>query len=297
MPEEPDNSFFIGDEAIDLSKFKKRSKKTVLEEEKTNLPSGGEYKVQTYPGMGTVADRRRKIMNPAQRLVKLRDIPDDDIVKVLGHRLAGSLYNTIHPPLDELIEDYDPIKHIVKPSPGARAGDRIRFVQFTDSFYRPPIAPWLRARFYFNRFRGVDTVVLSSREILEMRERDLEAATKVLIETEVFDPARTALRGITVHGHSLRLDEDGLMFDARRRYVKDKKTGEVVYIKDMHANLLDQPVAVGRPFTEQELRQYDITYRWDTEQYKSRTEILTVIGRLQQGRMLAGFNPELVDEL
>jgi len=286
MPEEFDES---PEEEFNISKLKRRKKKEVVKEDEIITEA---FEKQYYPGMGNVSDRRRKILNPEKRLVKLRDLPDDAVVSLLGHRLPGSLYKSIHPPLDELIEEYDPIKNLIKPTPGARAGDRIRFVQFTDSFWRPPFAPWLRARFYFNRFRGVDTVIYSGREILELRERDLEAATKVLIETELFDPARTAIRGITVHGSSLRLDEDGLMFDARRRYVLNKETNEVVYVKDMHAQILDKPISVGRPFTEDELRQYDVTYRWDTDMYKSRTEILLMIDRIHKGRMIAGWNPE-----
>ncbi|MHA1648742.1 MAG: coenzyme-B sulfoethylthiotransferase subunit gamma, partial [Candidatus Helarchaeota archaeon] len=251
------------EEELDLSKLKRKKKKEVVKEEE--IITKTIYEKQYYPGMGKVSERRRKILNPEKRLLKLRDLPDDAIVLLLGHRLPGSLYRSIHPPLDELIEEYDPIKNIVKPTSGARAGDRIRFVQFTDSFWRPPFAPWLRARMYFTRFRGVDTVIYSGREIMELRERDLETATKMLMETELFDPARTAIRGITVHGSSLRLDEDGLMFDARRRYVLNKETNEVVYIKNMHAQILDKPISVGRPFTEDELREFDVTYRWDTE--------------------------------
>ncbi|HUY00881.1 MAG TPA: coenzyme-B sulfoethylthiotransferase subunit gamma [Candidatus Deferrimicrobium sp.] len=285
----------IPEDELDISKLKRRKKKEVVKEDQ--IISEKIFEKQFYPGMGNVSDRRRKILNPEKRLIKLRDLPDDAVVSLLGHRLPGSLYKSIHPPLDELIEEYDPVKNIIKPTPGARAGDRIRFVQFTDSFWRPPFAPWLRARFYFNRFRGVDTVIYSGREILELRERDLEAATKVLMETELFDPARTAIRGITVHGSSLRLDEDGLMFDARRRYILNKETKEVVYIKDMHAQILDKPVAVGRPFTEDELREFDVTYRWDTEMYKSRTEILLTINRIQKGRALAGWNPEAATDI
>lgn len=291
MPEEFDET---SEEGLDISKLKRRTKKEVVKEDEIITEA---FEKQYYPGMGNVSDRRRKILNPEKRLIKLRDLPDDAVVSLLGHRLAGSLYKSIHPPLDELIEEYDPIKNIVKPTPGARAGDRIRFVQFTDSFWRPPFAPWLRARFYFNRFRGVDTVIYSGREIMELRERDLEAATKLLMETELFDPARTAIRGITVHGSSLRLDEDGLMFDARRRYVLNKETNEVVYVKDMHAQILDKPISVGRPFTEEELRQYDVTYRWDTEMYKSRTEILLVINRIHKGRALMGWNPEAATDI
>jgi methyl-coenzyme M reductase gamma subunit len=254
-----------------------------------------DYTPQIYPGAEAVSERRRKIMDPDRRLLKLRDVPDDDIVILLGHRAPGSLYSSVHPPLDEMVEGYDPIKSIVEPTPGARAGDRMRFVQFTDSFWRPVLAPWLRARLYFNRFRGVDTVIYSGRQILEMRERDVEAATRILVETELFDPARTALRGLTVHGHALRLDENGLMFDARRRYMYDPNLKEVVYVKDMHAKILDDPIPVGRPLTEQELMEMDISYRWDTHQYKSRTEILSVIARIAKFRINAGFKPDLMN--
>ncbi len=252
------------------------------------------YEPQFYPGTEKVSERRRKLMDPERRLVKLRDIPDDDIVQLLGHRAPGSLYTSVHPPLDEIMEPYDPIRDLVVPTPGAQAGDRIRFVQFTDSFWSPVIAPWLRARMYFNRFRGVDTVIYSGREILEMRERDVEAATRLLIETEVFDPARTALKGLTVHGHALRLDSDGLMFDARRRYVYDKELKEVVYIKDMHARVLDDPIPVGRPLSEEELNEMDVTYRWNLTPYKSRTELLLIITRATNFRILGGFKPDLI---
>ncbi len=254
-----------------------------------------DYSPQLYPGSEPVAERRRKIMNPNKRLIKLRDIPDDEIVMILGHRSPGALYTSIHPPLDEIIEPFDPVKHIIKPTAGARAGDRMRFVQFSDSFWRPVIAPWLRARLYFSRFRGVDTVIYSGRQLLEMRERDIEEATRILIETELFDPARTALRGLTVHGHALRLDSNGLMFDARKRYVYDPDINEVIYVKDMHAQVLDEPIAVGRPLTEEELMAMDVTYRWDSAQYKSRTDILAVIARISKFRILGGFKPDLIN--
>ncbi|MHC1566209.1 MAG: coenzyme-B sulfoethylthiotransferase subunit gamma [Candidatus Syntropharchaeia archaeon] len=251
------------------------------------------YKPQIYPGPDRVSQRRRARCNPKRRLIKFRSIPDDNIVLLLGHRFKGESYVSVHPPLDELVERYDPIKDIVEPTPGARAGDRIRFIQFADSVYYPPMAPWLRPRVYFARLRGVDTMVYSGRQLLEMRERDLEVAAKMIIESEMFDPARTGIRGITVHGHSLRLDEDGLMFDARRRYVLDKETGEVMYTKNQHAEVLDNPISVGRPLTEREARGHDVTYRWDVAPYKSRTEVLMILGRYAANRILTGFNPEL----
>ncbi len=258
------------------------------------------YKSQIYPGADKVSYRRRRACDKTKKLTKFRSIPDDNLVLLLGHRFKGESYVSVHPPLDELIEKYDPIKEIVQPTPGARAGDRIRFVQFTDSMHYPPMAPWLRPRMYFARFRGIDTMVYSGRQLLEMRERDLEATTKQLLESEVFDPARSAVRGITVHGHALRLDEDGLMFDARRRYKLDNETGEVVYTKNQHADVLDVPLSVGRPLTEREARGHDVTYRWDVASFKSRTEVMSVISRYSTARIIAGFNPdmtELIDTL
>jgi methyl-coenzyme M reductase gamma subunit len=255
-----------------------------------------EFEPQIYPGQDEVSERRRKLWDKRRRLTKYRDVPDDDITRVLGHRPVGALYVSVHPPLDELIEPYDPVKSLVVPTPGARAGDRIRFAQFSDSFWHPPITPYARQRLYFNRLRGVDVVTYSGRTMLEMRERDLETAVKPLLETEVFNPARTSLKGITIHGHSLRLDEDGLMFDARRRFVYDKETGEVVYIKDQFGKVLDGPVPVGRPLSEEECRKLSITYSWDTRQFKSRTEVMEIISRVARMRVLAGFNPESINE-
>jgi len=254
------------------------------------------YEPQIYPGKDETSERRRKLWDKRRKLAKYREISDDDITRLLGHRAVGALYPSVHPPLEELIEAYDPIKNIVVPTPGARAGDRIRFVQFADSFWHPPIAPHGRLRLYFNRLRGIDVVAYSGRCILEMRERDLEAAMKMLLETEIFNPARTALKGITIHGHSLRLDEDGLMFDARRRYILDKSSGEVVYIKDQMGRVLDNPVPVGRPLSEEECRKLDLAYTWDTHPFKSRTEVLEILSRAAKLRVLAGFNPELLTE-
>jgi methyl-coenzyme M reductase gamma subunit len=255
-----------------------------------------EWEPQFYPGYGYVADRRRKVVDRNRRLVKLRNIPDDDIVRLLGHRAPGGLYLSLHPPLDELMEAFDPIKELIVPTPGANSGDRMRFVQMVDSFWRPPIAPWLRSRMYFTRFRGVDTVVDAETTLLEMRERDVESATKLMIEMEVFDTARTALRSITPQGHSARLDEMDLMFDARRRYTLDFDSGHIVYMKNMHAETLDKPVPLGFSVPEEEIKSIDVTFRWDTSQYKSKSEVLMVLSRIGELRILGGFKPEMVNE-
>ena len=256
-----------------------------------------DYQQQIYPGAERVSDRRRKIMDKSTRLTKFRSVPDDNLVLILGHRMTGESYISVHPPLDELMENYDPVKELIEPTAGARAGDRIRFIQMSDTAFYPTIAPWLRARMYMSRYRGVDTVVYSARELLEMRERDLESVAKQLIETEVFNPARTAIRGITCHGYSMRLSEDGLMFDARRRYKLDEGTGEVMYTKNQHAYVLDLPIAVGRPLTDRECRRDNVTYRWDGSPFGARTEVHTVLGRYIKSRVLSGFNPELTEEM
>jgi len=255
-----------------------------------------EYVPNVYPGKDEISERRRRLWDKNRSLLKYRNISEDDITELLSHRSVRAAYVSVHPPLEEIIEPYDPIKHIVVPTPGARAGDRIRFTQFSDSFHKPPIAPFGRSRLYLAKFRGIDTVVYSGREILEMRERDLEKVTKTLLETEVFNPALTAMKGITVHGHSLRLDENGLMFDARRRYIYDNETGQVVYIKDQMGNVLDNPIPVGPPLFDDETKKLCITYSWDTQPYKARTELFDVMTRGAKLRVMAGFNPESINE-
>ncbi len=60
-------------------------------------------------------------------------------------------------------------------------------------------------------------------KLSKLGERDIERISKYLLETEYFDTARTGIRGAGVHGHSLRLDENGLMFDMLRRQVFNKR--------------------------------------------------------------------------
>ncbi|MDY6966652.1 MAG: coenzyme-B sulfoethylthiotransferase subunit gamma, partial [Halobacteriota archaeon] len=169
-----------------------------------------------YPGTDKVAERRRFILDPKSKFQKFREISDEDIVLLLGHRSPGERYKSVHPPLDEMNLPEDPIKDLIEPSQGAKEGDRFGYLQITDSMYFSPLVPWFRGRMYHSRYRGIDTIVYAGRELLEARERELEKYAKEIIETELFDPARTAIRGITVHGSSLRLDENGLMFDGRQ---------------------------------------------------------------------------------
>ncbi|WP_048152865.1 coenzyme-B sulfoethylthiotransferase subunit gamma, partial [Methanolacinia paynteri] len=48
------------------------------------------YTPQYGPGTSNVAANRRKQMNPAVQLDKVRDVTDEDVVLILGHRAPGS---------------------------------------------------------------------------------------------------------------------------------------------------------------------------------------------------------------
>jgi len=251
------------------------------------------YKPQFYPGSSLVAQNRRKYMDPSYKLRRLRSISDEDIVRLLGHRAPGEAYKTVHPPLEEMGEPDCPIRKLVEPTPGAKAGDRIRYIQFTDSVYFAPLHPVIRCWVYHNRWRGADPGALSGRTPLEGRERDIELIAKDLLETELFDPARSAVRGASVHGHALRLDENGLMFDMQRRYKYDPEKGEVVYVKDQAGKPLDKPIYVGKPLPEEELKKITTIFRADYISLKDDPELMEFVWRLHWLRTLAGANPEL----
>lgn len=247
---------------------------------------------QFYPGSTKIAENRRKFMNPDAELEKLREISDEDVVRILGHRAPGEEYPSVHPPLEELDEPEDPIKDIVEPTEGAKAGDRVRYVQFTDSVYFAPAQPYIRSRAYLWRYRGADAGTLSGRQIIEARERDVEKIAKELIETEFFDPARTGIRGKSVHGHSLRLDENGMMFDMLRRQVYDEETGRVKMVKNQIGDELDEPIDLGEPLDEETLKEKTTIYRIDNIPYREDKDLLEIVQRIHQLRSEAGFSPE-----
>jgi methyl-coenzyme M reductase gamma subunit len=254
------------------------------------------YQRQFYPGTSVPAKNRRRFMDPSVKLDKLREVAMEDVVKILGHRQPGEEFKSIHPPLEEGTEPDCPIRQLVTPLPGAKTGDRIRYVQFTDSVYFAPIVPYVRAWMNVSRFRGVDTGTLSGRQIIEMRERDLEKVAKELIENETFDPAKTGIRGATVHGHACRLDENGLMFDAWQRYRWNAKKGEVEYVKDQVAIPLDKPISVGKPMSESELKKRTTMFRVDGSDMRDDQEVMEVNLRIHRLRTLAGFQPFAVKE-
>ncbi|MFU8766605.1 MAG: coenzyme-B sulfoethylthiotransferase subunit gamma, partial [Candidatus Methanoperedens sp.] len=101
------------------------------------------YKPQYYPGNTSVAENRRKHMS--NNVEKLRDISDEDLTAILGHRAPGSDYPSTHPPLAEMGEPECSVREVVEPTPGAKAGDRIRYAQFSDSMYNAPSTPYWRS--------------------------------------------------------------------------------------------------------------------------------------------------------
>lgn len=247
---------------------------------------------QFYPGTSQVAQNRRNLCNPDYKLEKFREISDEDVVKILGHRAPGEEYPSVHPPLEEMDEPDDVIREMVEPVDGAKAGDRVRYIQFVDSMYFAPAQPYVRSRAYLCRYRGADAGTLSGRQIIEARERDLEKISKELLETEFFDPARTGIRGASVHGHSLRLDEDGVMFDMLRRQVMNKETGKVEAVKDQIGEELDEPVVLGEPLDEATLRAKTTIYRMDGEAYKDDKDAVEVLHRIHVTRSNGGYSPE-----
>ncbi|MDK2929350.1 MAG: methyl-coenzyme reductase gamma subunit [Methanococcus sp.] len=250
------------------------------------------YTPQFYPGATKVAENRRNHLNPNYELEKLREIPDEDVVKIMGHRQPGEDYKTVHPPLEEMdfVEDY--ARDLVEPLNGAKEGHRVRYIQFADSMYFAPAQPYDRSRSYMTRLRGVDAGTLSGRQVVECRESDLEEFSKnMLMDTELFDPATSGMRGATVHGHSLRLDENGMMFDALQRCVFDEKTGHVMYVKDQVGKPLDAPVDVGEPIPEAKLREITTIYRNDGVAMRADPDVIEVVKRIHRARTLGGYIP------
>ena len=128
------------------------------------------YEAQFGPGETKIAENRRKHMDPEHKFKKIREVSDEGIVKILGHRNPGESYKTVHPPLAEMEDDGDIIKSIVEPTPGAAEGIRVRYIQFADSMYNAPAQPYDRARTYMWRYRGGDNGTLSVMQVVEISE-------------------------------------------------------------------------------------------------------------------------------
>jgi len=246
------------------------------------------YKRQFYPGATSVGANRRKHMSG--KLEKLREISDEDLTAVLGHRAPGSDYPSTHPPLAEMGEPACSTRENVAPTPGAAAGDRVRYIQFADSMYNAPATPYFRSYFAAINFRGVDPGTLSGRQIVEARERDMEQCAKVQMETEITDHALAGVRGATVHGHSVRLQEDGVMFDMldRRRL----ENGTIIMDKDQVAIPLDRKVDLGKPMSSEEAAKRTTIYRVDNVAFRDDAEVVEWVHRIFDQRTKFGFQPK-----
>jgi methyl-coenzyme M reductase gamma subunit len=249
-------------------------------------------RAQYSPGTTKVAENNRRIVDPESTPRKLREVSMNDVVLLLGHRHPGEAIPTVHPPIEEMAEPDCPIRKLVEPTPGAKAGDRLNYVQISDAYHFSPSSPYPRARKYCARYRGIDVGVLTARTIVEMRERELEQLVRDEVESESFDPARTLLKGITTHGVAIRLDEDGLQFDALKRARLDKASGKVVYEKNQLGAPLDEPIAVGRPASEDELKERATQYHLKNVRYSEEPEMHRAIERMWEIAQLMGIDPE-----
>ncbi|MBP2029128.1 methyl-coenzyme M reductase gamma subunit [Methanohalophilus levihalophilus] len=245
------------------------------------------YEPQFYPGATSVAENRRKHMSGD--VEKLREISDDDLTTVLGHRAPGTDYPSTHPPLAEMGEPECSIRELVEPTAGAKAGDRVRYVQFVDSMYNAPSTPYFRSYNAAINFRGVDPGTLSGRQVVEARERDMEAIAKFQLETEMTCPALASLRGATVHGHSLRLQEDGVMFDMLERTVLEN--GQIMAVKDQVGRPIDKKVDMGKPMSDEEAAKRTTIYRVDNVAYRDDAEVIEWVHRVFDQRTKYGFQP------
>lgn len=247
---------------------------------------------QYCPGTTIIAKNNRKICDANSKIEKLREVSMDDVVRLLGHRKPGAAIPTVHPPLNEMQEPSCPIRELVEPTPGAKAGERLNYVQISDSYHFSPGSPYPRARKYFSRYRGVDLGVLTSRVVIEMRESELEQLVRDELQSETYDPARTTLKGITTHGVATRLDEDGLLFDSLRRIKYDKNKKVVVYEKDQLGVPLDRPIPIGKPASEEDLKKRALQYHVANVRYSEEPELHLGIERMWELAQLMGLNPQ-----
>lgn len=255
------------------------------------------YQRQFVPAGHIVGKNRKNMMDPEYTLKKIRTLSDEDFLAVVGHRKIGESYKSVHPPISETGEPEDPMRELVSPTEGAKAGDRISTMIFSDSVYDSPLAVYSRAWAYHNRFRGVDCGCYSGRTTLEMRERDLEQATRVMMETEALDARRNTARQYTCTGHSTRLDPQGLMFDAMQRCAVDDN-GDVIYHKDSFGNPLDKPVNFGKGKGEADLKEKSVIYRSEVDPMiaGSNDETLQYTRAVFLGRTMGNVDPANINK-
>ena len=248
------------------------------------------YEPQYYPGTTLIAKNRRKFMTSDFKK-PLRDMSDEDLTAILGHREPGTDYPSEHPPLAEMGEPDCPVREMVTPTPGAAAGDRVKYVRFVDSMYNAPATPYWRSYHAAINFRGISIIAQSGLHTVQMRERDLEGYTKEVCETEMTDGGLTKMSSHNTEGHSLRLQEDGVMFDMVDR--ARLKSGIIVMDKDQQGvPLMRRGVNLGKPMSQEELAQRTTMYRVDNVPFRSDTEVIEYVQRVWELRTKWGFQPK-----
>ena len=247
------------------------------------------YTPQYYPGNTSVAENRRGFMS--NKVNKVRDVSDEDLTAMLGHRAPGSDYPSTHPPLAEMSEPDCPVREMVTPTPGTAAGDRVRSVQWADSMYNSPGVPYWRSYHAAINYRGCDPGTLSGRQVVEMRERDMEALAREQIESDMVCPGLSGLRGCTVNGHSLRLQEDGIMFDMLDRRRLEGET--IIMDKDQLGVPLDRKANLGKPMSPEEAARKTTFYRVGNVAFRDDKEVIEWTQRVWELRTVFGFQPQL----
>jgi methyl-coenzyme M reductase gamma subunit len=108
----------------------------------------------------------------------------------------------------------------------------------------------------------------------------------------MFDPALVSMRGATVHGHSLRLSENGMQFDALQRCILSDD-GMVKYVKDQIGVPLDREVSVGKPMDEEWLKAHStIFHSLVGTAFRDDKEYVEYIQRIHSLRTKYGFMPK-----
>ena len=219
-----------------------------------------------------------------------RETPHGYCPAAPGLRSPATSYPTPPPPLSAMGEPECSMRELVEPISGAKAGDRVRYVQFVDSMYNAPATPYFRTYNAAINHRGVDPGTLSGRQVNECRERNMEEVAKAQMESEMSCPALTSLRGATVHGHSLRLQEDGVMFDMLDR--SRLENGVMVMTKDQVAIPIDRKINLGKPMSSEEAAKRTTIYRVDNVAFKDDPEVIEWVHRVWELRTRYGYQPK-----
>ena len=96
-----------------------------------------------------------------------------------------------------------------------------------------------------------------------------------------------------MHGHSLRLEENGMMFDMLAR-TEMGKDGNVYQVKDQVGIPLDKKLNLGKPMSEAEAKKRTTIFRIDGVNLRKEqdSESITALHHMWELRSKWGFRPE-----